>query len=209
MTDHPANASADLEISQGTVGLLGAARIGVKAVAVAAPAFAGAPAVATATVVVAQTIAGVFTETTLRLREGALLPLADGGHRVLRVVPPGVHDNKGRVDVEREPREAAVRGAVIATADGMLRIGGPSIDDAIDLAVLSFAPDERAPRSAEIEWRPAAFARKDTPPERIRRETLSPGRTLALPRASLKVASVDGSTPDRPARVVFEVAPKP
>ena len=208
MTDSTQAPVSDPDILQGTVGSVGGARIGVRSVALGSPAFQGAPAVASATVVIARTIGGVHVETTMSLREGTSLPLADGWHRVLRVVPPGVSDNRGRVAIARDASEAGegVASAFLA-ANGSLRIGGPDLDNAFDVDAIAFRPDERAPASAEVEWRPSAYSRKDTAPALIRTQSLAAGETLALPNARLRVVRIEADAPEHPARVLFEVVP--
>lgn len=207
MKDDAQAIPSDLDIVQGTVGMVGDARIGVRSVAIGSPAFQGAPAVASAVVVIARTIGGVNTETTLPVREGASLPLGDGWHHVTRVVPPGVSDNRGSVAIAREAIDADGHAMAVLVADGSLRIGGPDIGNAFEVTALAFRPDARAPASVDIEWRPSAYSRKDTAPERIRTQSLAAGQTLVLPNAQLRVARIEADTPQHAARMLFDVAP--
>lgn len=196
-----------IEIRQGTVGVVGGWRVGVASVS-----RSGTPAPALrATVVVLTYSSGVAAEFTLELAAHQLAPFGDGLHRVLGVYP-GDSRARGRVVIARTPEEPAEPGPSSAASHGAqtrlylaraqrLRLNGPDVHGASDLEVTALSPDH-----VDLEWRPAEYTRADTAPADIQHAQLKVGSRLQIGAASLQVLAIEPETADHPQWIKLEAS---
>jgi hypothetical protein len=150
--------------------------------------------------------AGVPAEFSMQAVEHALVPVGDGLHQVLWILP-GTEKEKGRVGVSPVPRQqpgAAGLAAVYVVADGWLRVNGPETHGASDIQVTAWNTDQ-SPASVEVQWRPSQFAVQDTDPKDIQHAHLTVGNSLNIGGQVLTVSAIEPQTADHPAWVRFEM----
>jgi hypothetical protein len=203
MTDNQQQAATELEIQQGTVGQVGGSRVGLASVTTTAPPVQGAMPGATATLTIVSDVGGTHVETTLSINERMTLPLADGFHRVEKLAPAGGSGSRGHIAIATAASGAAVHATLFAAEGGRLRIGGPDVDDANDLRIVQISPDSHAPKTVNVEWLPAAYARADTPAAQIHQQSLKPGDRIQVGKLHLTVQSIEGRTQDHPCWIRF------
>jgi hypothetical protein len=207
MTDNRQQTAPEMDIQQGTVGQVGGSRVGLASLATTAPPIQGAMPGATATLTIVGDTAGTHVETTLAVHERMVLPLADGMHRVEKLAPAGASDARGHVAIATAANGTIAPGTMFVAEGGRLRIGGPEVDSAIDLRIVQASPDSHAPKTATVEWLPAAYARADTPAAQIHQQSLQPGDQIQVGKLRLTVKAIEGRTQDHPCWIQFTASP--
>lgn len=190
------NAGVD-DISQGTMDSVGGWVVGVESVPRASTS------VARARLAVAAYASGVPAEFTLELAAHELVPLADGLHRLL-AISPGDASHRGHITLAltpEVPNPSAGQAVLVLARDARLRLNGPDIHGASDMAVSRWAPDQ-----VDVQWRPSQYVPEDTDPADIKRATLHVGSRLQIGAVSLHVLAIEPESADHPQWVRFEAS---
>jgi len=202
-SEHSADAKAPdtVEIIAGRVGVVGSWSVGVGGVE-------GTGSAKKAYLAVWSDSAGVPAEFRVPVTERALVPLGDGLHQILWIVPD-TDTQRGRVGIASVPsqRQPSVPGrvSVYIAAEGRLRVNGPDIEQASDIEVTAWNTAQ-SPASVEVKWMPAEYAEKDTDPKNIQRAHLTVGSSLNIRGHVLTVRAIEPQTAEHPAWVRFEMA---
>jgi hypothetical protein len=206
-TDMPSEHNADakapdtVEIIAGRVGKVGSWEVGVGSVE-------GNGSAKKAILSTWTYSTGVPAEFNMPATEHALIPLGDGLHQILWILPE-TQTHRGRVGISSVPRrqQSSVpeHVSVYIVADGRLRVNGPDIDGATDIRVTAWNTDQ-SPASVEIKWKPSAYAEKDTDPKKIQRAHLKVGSSLNIDGQVLTVRAIEPKTAEHPAWVRLEMA---
>ncbi len=197
-----------VSIVQGTVGLVGGSSVGVVSVfRQPANALQASRAENVAEVSLDRYASDMPAEFTLPLREGNLIPLSDGLHRIERISEP-FGATRGAVSiatnaVTRDPASGSV--TVYLARGGRLRLNGPDTHHALDMDIDAWNATSPQP-TADVRWRPAQFALEDTDARAIRRARLAPGAQLTIDGLVLTAIAIEPQTADHPAWIRFEVS---
>jgi hypothetical protein len=155
-----------------------------------------------ARIVIAGRSGGTEWEVTAEVRAHEALPLCGAAFEVAAITPgSGARGGAVAIRPALEPAPGQA-GAVCLPAGGRLRLGGPSVMTATDLAPTTWHPDERQPASVDAEWYPAKSAREDTPAAGIHAVTLRPGGSVAIGAFRVTVTGLLGATGRRRAWLV-------
>jgi len=193
-------ASGAVDILAGRTAMVGGWEVGVSGVA-------DTGSVKKAFLVVAAYPAGVPAEFSMQAVEHALVPVGDGLHQVLWILP-GTGQQKGQVGISPAPSQqpgAPGLAAVYVVADGWLRVNGPETHGASDIRVTAWNTGQ-SPASVEVQWSPSQYALQDTDPKDIQHAHLEVGSSLNVGGRVLTVSAIEPQTADHPAWVRFEMA---
>jgi hypothetical protein len=189
---------ASIEIVAGGAGALGRGTVGIDWIAKDGK---------SARISIGGRAAGIAWATRLDVHRQSIVRLNSDVFRVQAIVPPaGGH--RGQLIFAPEPtRDAAAlpADAIVLTGSDVLRLGGPEIQEMTALRITAFAPDDRAPASATVEWWPGALERADAAPASVRRAELRAGAQAVVGGTSLQALAVEGETAEHPAGLVLAV----
>jgi len=189
-----------VDILAGRTGIVGGWEVGVADAA-------GTGSIKKASLVVAAYPAGVPAEFSMQAVEHALVPVGDGLHQVLWILP-GTGKQKGRVGISPVPNQhqpgAPGLAAVYIVADGWLRMNGPETRGASDIQVTAWNTSQ-SPASVEVQWRPSQYTVQDSDPKDIQHAHLRVGSSLDVGGRVLTVSAIEPQTANHPAWVRFEM----
>jgi hypothetical protein len=197
-----------ISIIQGTVGVAGGSSIGVVSVY-------RQPSDAThashpediVEVSIDRYASGLPVEFTLPLREGNLIPLSDGLHRIERISEPyGATRSAVAISATAVTRDPAAGSAIVYLArGGRLRLFGPDTHHALDMEINAWN-DTRPQPTADVRWWPSQFALDETDTRSFWLAHLEAGTKLTIDKLVLTVAAIESQTTDHPAWIRFEVS---